>query len=732
MPREPRFLKVAVPTPLYKTFDYLAPDARVETGARVRVPFGRRELVGVVVEKTDTCELPATKLKPVLRVLDDAPLLNDTLLGLLRWTADYYQHPLGETLATALPVHLRQGKPARIFGDKFYLLTDRGRQLNPDHLKRAKTKQKIFTALLAAEDGLSSDALNAQSARGAPIVKYFLEQGWVHCEERLAVEPPLPGVSAPTLTTAQQAAVEEMAQSPGGFQTWLLHGVTGSGKTEVYLRVVEKVLARGLQVLVLVPEIGLTPQLVARFRSRLVAPVALYHSNLSDTERLNGWCRARDGSAWVILGTRSAVFLPFARLGLIVVDEEHDASFKQQDGLRYHARDLAVLRASREKIPVVLGSATPSLESLKAVRDNRYRPLSLPERTGAAGMPNVGLLDARKFKLHDGLSAPLREAISQRLARHEQSLLFLNRRGFSPAWMCHGCGWLAPCARCDAKLTYHRAARKLRCHHCGSERELITQCPACNGAELNALGAGTERVEEALGKIFPSARLVRIDRDSTRAKHSLEEKLKAVDEGRADILIGTQMLTKGHDFPNVTLVGVLNADQGLFGTDFHAPERMFQQILQVGGRAGRADKPGQVLIQTWHPDHPIFTALSAHDFNGFVDYALAERQATHFPPFSFLALLRAESPTQSAAFAFLQRAHALGAGDAKPFGVSLFEPVASPMPRRAGRYRAQLLAQADKRPALQAFLREWVRNLSEEKFSKRVRWSVDVDPVDMY
>ena len=508
--------------------------------------------------------------------------------------------------------------------------------------------------------------------------------------------------------------------------------MTGSGKTEVYLNVIQQVLAQGKQALVLVPEISLTPQLVGRFERRFSARIAVLHSGLNDQERLNAWLAAREGKAPIVLGTRSAVFTPLKDPGLIVVDEEHDASYKQQDGFRYSARDVAVMRAARGKIPIVLGSATPSLESLKQAREGAYTLLELPDRTGGAGMPDVRLLDMRRLKLSEGLSPPLREAIAARLAKGEQSILFLNRRGFAPVWMCFDCGWVAPCRRCDAQLTLHQKRQKLLCHHCGAEQEMALRCPSCRGENLHPLGEGTERVEGALRKFFPQARIERVDRDSTSRKGALEEKLRRVHEGEADILVGTQMLSKGHDFPNVTLVAILNADQGLYGTDFRSSERLFQLIMQVSGRAGRADKPGEVLIQTWHPGHPLFGALQRHDFHGFADFALTERRETGYPPFSHLTLLRAESPVNGAALKFLQEAHALALRLSPGENVNILEPLPAPMERRAGRYRAQLLVQSSSRAPLHAFLGQWVAELTEANFSKKVRWSLDVDPVDMY
>lgn len=733
MTNSARFLKVAVPAPLYQSFDYLAPATPVARGARVSVPFGRRILTGIALGSAGASDFAGARLKSVIEVLDTEPLFDDPLLDLLEWAAGYYHHPIGEVLAAALPVWLRQGRPASVEGIRVFSVTAAGRSFDSAGLARAPAQKKILAALQEAPTGLDEDALAQISPSWANAAKALIARSLVATAENDCLPLPSgPGAAPPTLNSAQQIAVDAVASASGTYCTFLLHGVTGSGKTEVYLRLIERVLARGEQVLVLVPEIGLTPQLVARFTGRFRVPIAVLHSGLTDRQRLCAWLAARAGRAPLVLGTRSAVFTPLARPGLIVVDEEHDLSYKQQDGFRYSARDLAVLRASRMRVPVVLGSATPSLESLKHAREGNYRLLELPDRTGGAGMPAVHLLDMRRLKPDEGLSPPLRAAIAERLARGEQSLLFLNRRGFAPALMCYDCGWLAPCKRCDARLTLHRSSRALRCHHCDAQQPLPETCPDCGGVNLHALGEGTERIEAALEKYFPVARIERIDRDSTRRKGALEEKLRRVHEGEADILVGTQMLSKGHDFPNVTLVGVLNADQGLYGSDFRASERLFQQIVQVAGRAGRADKPGTVLIQTWHPSHALFAALVNHDFHGFADFALAERRETEFPPYSFLALLRAEAPAAPAAMKFLRAARDGARQLLDDSAINVLDPLPAGMERRAGRFRAQMLVQSPNRAILQKFLARWVPELATLESGKRVRWSIDVDPADTF
>ena len=724
-----------MPTHLQRTFDYLAAPqtATLTPGTRVRVSFGTRHMVGVIMGQTDHSELPRERLKPVGRALDVQPLLAPSLLNLLSWASDYYHHPIGEVIHTALPVRLRQGYAAVTVGIAVWTLTSKGQAVDREALKRAPAQKRVFEALVAAPQGLEAPQLAAISPRWGAAIKALQARKWVSRHQLDA--RPLSNAGqrrAPELNPAQLSAIAILTKELVGFRPYLLHGVTGSGKTEVYLGVIDRVLAQGKQALILVPEIGLTPQVVDRFERRFRVLIAVLHSGLNDQERLNAWLAAREGRARIVIGTRSAVFTPLKHPGLIVVDEEHDASYKQQDGFRYSARDVALMRASREQIPIVLGSATPSLESLKRAREGGYTLLELPDRTGGAGMPGVRLLDMRRLKPSDGLSLPLREAIAARLQKQEQSLLFLNRRGFAPVWMCHDCGWLAPCRRCDAQLTLHQKRGKLLCHHCGAEQEVTARCPSCQGKNLHPLGEGTERVEGALEKFFPQARIVRIDRDSTRRKGALEEKLQRVHAGDADILVGTQMLSKGHDFPNVTLVGILNADQGLYGADFRSGERLFQMIMQVSGRAGRADKPGEVLIQTWHPDHPVFAALQRHDFHGFADFALTERRETGYPPYSHLALLRAESPRPGMALKFLADARALGLDLPLEPAVQILEPAPAPMERRAGRYRAQLLVQSAARASLHGFLSRWLAQLAKTPLAKKVRWSLDVDPLDMY
>lgn len=720
-------LQVVFDTPLRSSFDYLPPAAgRVpEPGERVRAPFGRQRAVGLVTGHAATSALPRARLKPVVESIDAAPLWDATTFALLRWAADYYHHPLGDVLFSAMPKMLRDGAAA-VREDLHWRLSAAGRDAIASGA-RLGSRQKALVSLLG-ENGAAAAAI-AEAGHQA-VVRDLARRGWLESESR--PEAPLPagaGRPGPVPTPAQATAVDAIGGALDRFGAFLLHGVTGSGKTEVYLRLIERVLAAGRGALVLVPEIALTPQLVARFRMRLAAPVVALHSSLADGARLEAWRAAASGRAPVVIGTRSAVFTPMPALGLVVADEEHDASYKQQEGFRYSGRDLAVARAQRAGVPAVLGSATPSLETLANASGGRYMKLSLPERTGRAGKPAVTVVDLRVNPARDGLSPPALAAIERHLGESGQVLVFLNRRGYAPTLFCRHCGWIAPCKSCDARLTVHQSRAILACHHCGAEETLPYACPRC-GSELAPVGEGTERVETTLKQLFPRAPLVRVDRDVIRRRGDMEEALAAVVDGRARILLGTQMLTKGHDFPDVTLVVVLAADQGLFGSDFRASERLAQQIVQVAGRAGRGDRPGEVLIQTSYPEHPLLRCLITEGYEGFAALALEERRAAGWPPFSHLALLRADSPARPEAFQFLHAAES-AAPDRRAGRIRLLGPAPAAMARRAGRYRAQLLVESPSRGALQAFLDAWVPAITELKPPRQLRWSLDVDPAEV-
>ena len=735
-----KVLKIAVPVPVRRLFDYLPPagtdpDAP-RPGARVEVPFGQRRRIGVLVEVAESSELDPGRLRPALAILDEEPLLSANDLALLAWASRYYHYPIGEALALAFAPLLREGKSAA--PETIRLLCPDGFG-GPDAaavVKRSPRQAELLRLLWEAPEGLYPEVLagldwNWRAAAAALVGKGLA--AWresavrPHAEEDTAARDASPfGLNA-----GQEAAVAGVAESLGAFRAFLLDGVTGSGKTEVYLRLAGEVLAQGRQVMVLLPEISLTPQLEARFRARFTAPIAVYHSGLSDSERRRAWLAMQRGEAAILLGTRSAVFTPLRSPGLIVLDEEHDASFKQHDGFRFSARDVAVMRASLLKVPVLLGSATPSLESLYNVRQGRYRLLRLPERAGGAVPPSFRLLDIRGQRLMEGLSRRLASDISQTLAKQEQVLLFVNRRGYAPTLICHACGWVAQCRCCDANLVIHFGEDRLRCHHCGHEQALVRTCASCGGDELQALGLGTERIETVLAELFPEARVARIDRDSTRRKGSLHRILEDIHEGRVDILVGTQMLAKGHHFPRVTLVGIVNVDAGLYSTDFRAGERTAQLIMQVAGRAGREERPGAVVLQTRHPDHPLLRNLVREGYSGFAKVCAEEREAAELPPFSHQALWRAESLDAETPAGFLKGLAELAGRMAAP-SLRVLGPAPAPLARRSGRYRFQLLLQSARRGELHAVVDRLLDAVPELLARGRVHWSMDIDPVDLY
>ncbi|MFW2403247.1 MAG: primosomal protein N' [Gammaproteobacteria bacterium] len=734
-------LRVAINTPLMQLFDYLPPadDTSACRGKRIVVPFGRTRRVGVVCEVRDTSDFPRAKLRRALDIIDDTPLFDEQLMSLLEWAASYYRHPPGEVFSAALPGTLRKGAPARIVGETRWRLTSAGRDTDPATLaRRAKVQARLLALLGTSSDGPEQTDLATAGATWRNALRSLEQKELV---ERYTEEPASTGpvaeasFDAPPVPTDEQRNAIDVITAAESYDAFLLEGVTGSGKTEVYLRCIQQQLDAGRQSLVIVPEIGLTPQLVERFTRRLNTVTAVMHSGLNDTERLHAWCNARDGTAGVIIGTRSAVFVPLQNPGLIVIDEEHDSSLKQQEGFRYSARDLAVWRARQLDIPIVLGSATPSLESLENSNAQRYRHLSLPRRAGAARPPDIRLIDLRHQGIKDGLTEPLREAMGRHLAADGQVLVYLNRRGFAPSLLCTACGELVECKRCDARMVLHQRRARLVCHHCGAERPVPESCDACGADELIPVGQGTERLETALSELFPSQKIVRIDRDTTRRRGEIGRKLEQVRSGEARILLGTQMLTKGHDFPNVTLVCIVDADQGLFGTDFRASERLAQSFVQVAGRAGRGDRPGEVYIQTLFPDHPLLIKLIGEGYPSFAEAAMIERQQAGWPPFAYLALLRAEATSRPTVFDFLAAAADQARtiqDDAAISGITLLGPAPAPMERRSGRFRGQLLIHANRRGELQTFLRPWRAAVESLPSSRRARWSLDVDPVELF
>ncbi len=725
-----KLVSVAIPAPLRRAFDYAVGDldpALLQPGMRVRVPFGRREQIGVVLEAPRDVDAPEFQCRPVGAPLDPEPLLDAGLLDLCRWAADYYHHPIGEVLAAALPAALRRGAAAPANAAPTLLgLSQAGRAALPGLPGRSVALRAVLEKLAAG--ALSRATLLENLPRSAAALRRAQQHGWVETltagtDAVRTLETP------PSLTAEQAAALDQLRGTPPGYVATLLEGVTGSGKTEIYLRLTADVLARGGQVLVLAPEIGLTPQLAERFERRFGARVASYHSGLGDGERARNWMRARRGEVDVMVGTRSAVFLPLARLGLIVVDEEHDVSYKQQEGLRYSARDLALIRAQRLRIPAVLGSATPALESRHNAASGRYRHLRLQQRVFSAAGPHIGVVDMRAQPLKHGLSAPVLHAVERHLAGGGQALLFLNRRGYAPVLLCHDCGWVAPCPNCDARMTLHRARRRLICHHCGHAAPMPPACPDCGGTELVPVGQGTERVEDSLRLRFPGRRIERFDSDRLGRAGELERLLADVRSGAVDILVGTQVLAKGHDFAGLSFAGVLDVDQSLYGSDFRALERMGQLVTQVAGRVGRAGQPGEVLLQTHQPEHPLLRVLIQQGYPAFCETLLRERRQFGLPPFGYLALLRAEAQQEGEAMAFLRQAR-----ERMPQGtaVEALGPAPAGMARRAGYHRAQLLLRAGSRAALHQLLDHWLGPIEALPAARRLRWSVDVDPADLF
>jgi primosomal protein N' (replication factor Y) len=729
-------LQIALDTPLRRVFDYRPPaefaavgsDATLRLGVRVRVPFGRQRLIGILVRVATESTVVAPKLKTAFDFLDDQPIFDPATFDLLRWAAEYYHHPLGEVFAAALPVSLRAGQPA-LHTTEWWSVSETGRQQLSSPGARRAPQQRALLAWLSERGRATADEVG-KSFKPAHL-RALAARGWV----RPRVSSPEPWEvelrpSEVVLTDAQTECVAAIIASLSTFAAHLLYGVTGSGKTEVYLRVIAAAIADGGQALVLVPEIALTPQLVDRFRRRFSSGVVAMHSGLTGIERRDAWRAAHGGQARIIIGTRSAVFTSLPKLALIVVDEEHDASYKQHEGFRYSARDLAVVRARGAGVPIVLGSATPSLETLENAATGRYVKHLLPQRPGAAQAPRIKLVDLRKHAADQGLSTPAMQAMGQHLQAGGQVIVFLNRRGYAPSLFCNACGWVAPCVHCDARMTLHRRALQLRCHHCGAHSAVPAVCGSC-GQALHPVGQGTERVEETLARLFPDAPLARLDRDTASARGAVQTVLDRVHSGEARILVGTQMLTKGHHFPDVSLVVILDADQGLFASDFRATERLAQTITQVAGRAGREARAGEVLIQTEFPEHPLLNRLLTLGYEGFAASALEERREAGWPPYSRLAMLRAEAKDSGGLDAFL-RAAVDSSRTLNEAAVHVLGPASALIARRADHFRAHLLIETAARSTLQRFLKGWLPLV--ERLSGRppgLRWSIDVDPLEV-
>ena len=730
-------IRVALPVPLPQAFDYLSGAPAVRAGCRVRVPFGRTRRVGIIMDTAPEPGINAERLKPIEAVLDDEPLLDAELLTNLRRAADYWCGAIGEVVLGALPLALRDGRATSDFADEAWRPTTAGTAA-----RDARTRRGGSAALLEmlGDSTLSASELDTLLPGWRAAVRRLATAGLIE-RAKISTAPPRPrDGAAPVLNDEQADALATMLSAGDGFHPFLLQGVTGSGKTEIYLRLTERALQQGRQALWLVPEIGLVPQALRRLRARFDARIAVLHSNLAEGERARAWLDARSGDAAIVLGTRSAVFAPLPRAGLILVDEEHDTSYKQQEGFRYHARDFALMRAQSLGVPIVLGSATPSLETLANAEAERYMRVRLHHRARARPPSPVHVLDLRGLKLAHGLSPALLDALDATLARGEQALVFKNRRGYAPVLLCHACGWHAACPRCEKPLTLYRGRRQLLCHHCGHSERAPETCPNCRAAALIPQGQGTERLEEALAARYPAIPVLRIDRESTRRRNAFAKVLDRLADGKPAILVGTQILAKGHDLPNLTTVAIVGVDEGLHSADFHSGERLAQLIVQVAGRAGRADKPGAVWLQTHEPEHPLLTTLLKGGYDAAAALELGERLASGLPPFAHLALLRAECMQRelldgfmAAAREAIARATVFDHADTdREHLVRVNGPVAAPMPLRAGRHRAQLLLESMQRASLRQALATWLPQLQALPQPRGLRWSIDIDPVDLY
>ena len=725
-------VRVALAVPLPRFFDYLyLPDLTPIVGGRVLVPFGSQKRVGIVVDLPASSDVAKEKLKPIIDVLDAESLFNSTTWDWLAWSANYYRAALGDVLFQALPVKLRNGESAVKNDRTFWRITDLGKQaLELGALKRAKKQFEALNLLLTQDLEKGNNEISSaiwSALKGKDYVEEIIVPTEQKSWQQVLGDNPLVNLDNRLTLNKQQALAFSQLLFQEGFNVWLLEGVTGSGKTEIYLQYIEEVLKRGKQVLVLVPEIGLTPQTVRRFRARFNVEIDVLHSNLNDTQRLNVWERARTGQSAIVIGTRSALFTQFSDLGLIILDEEHDGSFKQQDGWRYHARDLGIVLAQKLNIPILLGSATPSLESINNVQNGKYHHLVLSKRAGNATALRQFVIDLKHQRIQNGLSEPLLQRMQEHLEKGNQVLLFLNRRGFAPVLLCHECGWIDECHHCEKPYTYHQHQRVLRCHHCGAQKTVPMQCGHCGSTHLVTTGLGTEQLEETLKARFPQYNIARIDRDSTALKGKLEGYLEDIQRGKSQILIGTQMLAKGHHFPNVTLVALVNVDNALFSLDFRAEERLAQLYVQVAGRSGRAEKQGEVVLQTHYPDHPLLTTLLEKGYQAFAEETLKLRHNMGLPPFSFQALFKAQcrhseeaenALSQLASFFYEQKIE----------GLQVLGPIPAPFSKKAGQYRWQLLLQHASRKQLQIALSRYSPDLIK---SSQVRLILDVDPLDL-
>ena len=727
-------LKVALDVPLYKLFDYQLNkknSTKPSIGSRVLVPFGKQKKVGVIIDIVNRSSVAKSKLKECISILDENPIFEKKQLDFIHFASNYYQYPLGRVLYAAMPGNLRKGKSLTKFINSI-VITDNGKNIDLDSLKKRAPKQAALMSILMENHTLDSNGLSNIFPEWKKYSKRPIEKNWIKIEQIIESHKDIQkldkNTEGPALNSEQKKAILDVKKS-STFNTFLLDGVTGSGKTEIYLSLISDVIERGQDALILVPEIGLINQLNRRIEVRLGIKPSQYHSGLTEKERFITWKKIQESKTRIILGTRSAILAPFKNLGLIVVDEEHDISYKQQEGFRYSARDLAVMRAKNFNIPIILGSATPSLESFNQHVNNKYKYLTLKKRAGNAKMPSMHLIDLNKGHSEDGLSKLLIKSMNEHIENDGQILVFINRRGYAPTLICKTCNFIAECSRCDSRMTLYLSKKLLLCHHCNYKEKYKNSCIKCD-SEMIALGQGSQRIEDSLKKHFPNEQILRIDSDSTQQKNSLDEALEKAKAGKAKILVGTQMLSKGHHFSSLSLVVVVNADQGLFSNDFRGSERLAQNIIQVAGRAGREKKKGQVIIQTEYPDHPFWPLLFQGGYKEIVEMTLMDRKSANWPPYSFIVLIRAQSHRKKYTWSFLEEAKKILISQKPNF--SILGPVSAPMEKKASHYRGQLLLQSEGRKSLNQTLKMFIDEIERKKFVRRVKWSIDVDPIELF
>jgi len=717
---------VCIPNTSRDFFDYSATNEKPAIGSRVWVPFGNKKRLGIAISQ-GVNHNSHIKIKPISEIIDTTPILSENTLALCRWVAQYYQAPLSEVIASALPKNLRLGKPLTLKPITTYQLATSSPDAHAKIKPNASRQHALIDYLAEHPHPLTKKELFAANYTASQIQALINAEVLDEKEQTQAPNTRKKSTEPLALNAEQAIAVETITKSLDKYRCFLLKGVTGSGKTEVYLHIIRQVLTTNRQVLILVPEIGLTPQLLSRFTARFTEQIVVVHSHLSDGERQRAWHLAYTGQAQLVIGTRGAIFTPLPNLGLIIIDEEHDSSLKQMDRVRYSARDTALVRAHNDNVPIILGSATPSLESLHNARIGKYTLLTLNQRALSTTPLRYQLVDIRNMSLHDGLASTTLKTIEEHLNQQQQVLVFINRRGFSPVLLCHSCGWMADCHHCDSHLTLHRKHAKLVCHHCGAMQAIPRNCKSCQAGELVPIGSGTQRIYEFFEKKFPQNKLIRIDRDTVQKKDALSNQLAQIDSGEAQLIVGTQMLAKGHHFPRLTLVVVLDADAGLYNQDFRAIESLGQLLTQVAGRAGRAKLPGHVIIQTHLPQHPLLNTLIQQGYDAFAEALLVSRKQAMLPPFHYLAAIRAQGPKIENVLAFLHRLkHILSENNLETMG-----PAPAPLSRKAGHHRMQLLLKSPSRVLLQKALTHMRASITMQKLDRRIRWNIDVDPLDL-